>query len=217
MVKDFHYHSLHTAIEPLVLTAEPNLLLRGASNVNFPGDPTPEVSVRLLPGDIPAALARVERAWKTIAPEQPFDYTFVDAALDAQYRQEARLGKVVGIASTLAIWIACLGLFGLALLTVIQRTKEIGIRKVLGASVVSIMVLLSKDFARLVLVAFVLAVPIAYYAMRDWLTDFAYHIDISGWIFLIAGIGALLVSLVPVGYHAARAALADPVESLRHE
>ena len=217
VVEDFNYASLHTPVEPLVIAANPDLVLRGAANVDFSGDPTPDISVRLRPENLPATLEQVERAWKAVAPEQPFAYTFLDAAVDSQYRLEARLSRIVGVASALAILIACLGLFGLAALTAVRRTKEIGVRKVLGASVSSITLLLSKDFLGLVLVALALAVPVAYLVMRQWLEGFAYRVGLGPSIFVLAGVLVLLIALVTVSYQAVKAALADPVKSLRYE
>jgi putative ABC transport system permease protein len=159
----------------------------------------------------------LEATWAKVAPGQTFDFRFLDESVNSQYEQETRLGRIVGIASLLAILIACLGLFGLATLSVARRTKEIGIRKVLGASVPTLVTMLSKDFAVLVLVAFVVAVPAAYFAMQAWLQDFAFRIAPGASTFLLAGLLALVIALATVSYHAIRAALADPVKSLRYE
>ncbi len=196
---------------------DPNLILEGASSVLFSSSLTPEIAVRIRGDDLPATMDRIERTWQRVAPAQPFAYTFLDEAVDSQYRQEERISRIVGIASALSIFIACLGLFGLAALTALRRTKEIGIRKVLGASVPSIVRLLSKDFLKLVAVAFVIAVPVAYYAMSTWLEDFAYRIDLGVGVFLLAGLLALVIALATVGYQAIKAALADPVDVLRNE
>ena len=217
VVKDFNFASLHGAVTPLVLVINPRLVLRGASDVGFASSPTPKIAVRIKPDDIPGTLASLEQSWKRIAPDQPYTYSFVDETLDSQYRQEERLGQIVSLASLLAIVIACLGLFGLAALAVARRTKEIGVRKVLGASASSLALLLSKDFAKLVLVAFVLAVPAAYLAMEWWLQDFAYRITPGVGTFALAGLLTLAVALLTVSYQAIKAALADPVKSLRYE
>ena len=217
VVKDFNFESLHGAVSPLALVINPRVVLQGVSDVGFPVPPTPKIAVRIKPDDIRGTVATLEQSWKRIAPDQPYNYTFVDETLDSQYRQEERLGQIVSLASLLAIVIACLGLFGLAALAVARRTKEIGVRKVLGASASSLALLLSKDFAKLVLVAFVLAVPAAYLAVDWWLQDFAYRITPGVGTFALAGLLALTIALVTVSYQAIKAALADPVDSLRYE
>ena len=147
----------------------------------------------------------------------PFEYGFLDDDLNAQYQDDARWSRILGYASGFAILIACLGLFGLVALTVAARTKEIGIRKVMGASVTGLTVLLSKDFARLVIVALVVAAPVAYFVMEAWLATFAFRVEISWPIFLMAGLAALGIALATVSVQTIRAALGDPVESLRYE
>ena len=147
----------------------------------------------------------------------PFSYRFLDADFDQMYRSEQRIGKISLVFATLTILIACLGLFGLITYIAEQRTKEIGVRKVLGASVFSIVGLLSKDLLRLVLIALVIASPMAYFATNKWLQDFAYRIDISWWIYALVGIGAILIALLTVSYQAIKAALMNPVKSLRTE
>lgn len=144
-------------------------------------------------------------------------YAFADEQFDLQYRNDERFGTLFGLFAALAIFIACLGLFGLAAFTAQKRTKEIGVRKVLGASVGGLVALLSKDFLGLVLAAFVIAAPEAYYVMNRWLEDFAYHIDMSWPIFLLAGLTALGIALLTVSYQSIKAALANPVKSLRYE
>jgi len=203
VVKDFHLTSLHEEIRPVML------------NIN-PGSYA-QLLLRLRPGDASATLASLENHWRTFAPDWPFEYAFLDQRLNQLYRAEHQLGELFGYFAVLAIFIACLGLFGLAAFTAERRTKEIGIRKALGASVPGLVVLLSRDFARLMLIAFVLAAPLAYFLMNRWLDDFAYRIEISFTIFLLAGLAALGVALLTVSYQAVAAALADPVKSLRYE
>ena len=152
-----------------------------------------------------------------MAPGMPFSYQFLDDSFDDMYRAEQRVGKIALVFSILAILIACLGLFGLATFIAEQRTKEIGIRKVLGASVQGLVQMLSKDFLYLVLIAFVIAVPIAWWLMAKWLQDFAYRVNIGWWIFLAAGVLAGLIALLTVSFQAVRAALTNPVKSLRTE
>src|SRR5690606_23642639 len=146
-----------------------------------------------------------------------YRYRFYDETLEAMYRQERQVGRLINLATAITILISCLGLFGLATLIAFQRTKEIGIRKVLGATVTGIVGLLSKDFVKLVLIAIVIASPIAWWAMNNWLADFAYRIDIQWWMFAAAGVAAVVIALLTVSWQAIRAAVANPVDSLRDE
>ncbi|MEM6783540.1 MAG: ABC transporter permease [Bacteroidota bacterium] len=175
------------------------------------------VLVKLNPGPADVALAAIEDVWKTVAPDRPFAPEFLDEQMDALYRAEARLSQVVGVFAMLAVVVACLGLFGLASYTAERRRKEIGVRKVLGASVPGLVLLLAKDFLVLVTVASVLAAPLAWWAMRGWLADFAYRIDLGPGLFLAAIGLALMVALATVAGQSLRAASLDPVRSLRHE
>ena len=203
VVRDFHYQSLHHRIAPLVLQMNP----QGRDHF----------VMRLQAADLPGTLAHLESVWKQFLPDRPFEYYFLDASFDRLYRAEQQKATLLSIFTILSLIIACLGLFGLAAFTAEQRTKEIGVRKVLGASLADIVVLLSKGFAGLVLVAFVVATPLAYFGANWWLANFAYRVDISWPIFLIAGLAALGIAVLTVGYQAVKAAMADPVESLRYE
>ena len=203
VVKDFNYRSLRQQVDPLFLWILPSW--------------TAYLTLRVRTEDVTQAVADVERLWKDVAPQRPFTYTFLDDQFNQQYQAEEHFGKLFGYFALLAIFIACLGLFGLASFTAQERTREIGVRKVLGATVPQIIVLLSKDFAWLVLLAFVVAAPVAYLAMEEWLTGFAYRTAISWWIFLIAGLAALGVAVLTISYQSIKAALANPVESLRYE
>ncbi|MCB0531501.1 MAG: ABC transporter permease [Lewinellaceae bacterium] len=214
---DFNFESLHSKVEPLVLAVEPVGLVRIASDITMADAPNPKISVKISGKNIPATISQLRMAWQKVAPEQAFDYTFLDNNLDKQYRSESRLGQLIGLATGLAILIACLGLFGIATLTIAQRTKEIGVRKVLGATVAGIVGLLSKDFLKLVLFALVIASPVAYFFMDNWLADFAYRISIQWWVFLLTGTLAVVVAFLTVSFQSVRAALANPVESLRSE
>jgi putative ABC transport system permease protein len=167
--------------------------------------------------DANKAIAAVEDAWKKYSPEYPFNYSFVDEDYDAMYKTELRTGMLFNIFSVVAILISCLGLFGLAAYTAQVKTKEIGIRKVLGASVVNIVQLLAKDFISLVLVALVIAIPLGWWAMHNWLQDYAYRINLGWWVFVLAGVIAILIAIITVSMHALRAALANPVKSLKAE
>ncbi len=203
VVKDFHFKSLHQKIEPLVLDLKTEWSMTAA--------------IRLAPGDFRNALDFMGTQWRLFEPEQPFGYGFLDSSLDRLYRAEKRLGRLFSSFTLLAIFVASLGLFGLAAFSAEQRTKEIGVRKVLGASVAGIVGLLSKDFIKLVLLANVIAWPLAWYAMNKWLQDFAYRVDIDWSVFALAGGIALCIALLTVSTQAIKAALANPVEALRYE
>ena len=203
VVKNFHSQSLHEPIKPLVLMLEP----RG-------GD---VILVRTEPGKTKEALASLEKATRQFNPGFPFEYHFLDELFAEQYQSEMTIGKLINYFAGLAIFISCLGLFGLALFTAEQRTKEIGIRKVLGASVTNIVALLSQDFLKLVLLANFLAWPIAWWAMHTWLQNFAFKAELGWWIFVLAGLATLLIALFTVSIQAVRSAVANPVNSLRSE
>jgi putative ABC transport system permease protein len=175
------------------------------------------ISIKISGNNIPAALSHIENTWKKFLPETPYDYSFLDERFADLYQAEQQQGSIFTIFSFIAIFIACLGLFGLSAFTITQRIKEIGIRKVLGASVSSILALLSKDFMKLVIIASIIAFPIAWYVMHNWLQDFAYRISIPWWVFIIAGIAAALIALVTISVQAIKAGVANPVKSLRTE
>ncbi|NIR50297.1 FtsX-like permease family protein [candidate division KSB1 bacterium] len=203
VVKDFHYASLHSAINPLVLFISPR-------DFQY-------LLVKVSPRDISATLDFLSDKWAEFAPHRPFEYQLLDQQFDALYRSEEQLQRFFSIFAALAILIACLGLFGLAAFTAEQRTKEVGIRKVLGASIPSILILLSKEFTRLVMVAIAVASPIAYLVMSNWLADFAYRVELKALTFVVAGTVALTIALATVSFQAIRAALSNPVDALRYE
>lgn len=203
VIRDFHLRSLRNKIEPLVLVLHEDR-----------GD---KLLVRITPQNVPAALTYIRNVYEAVNPNQPFEYTFLDQTFAEQYRSDERKGDLFLGFSGMAIFIACLGLFGLATFTAEQRTKEIGVRKVLGASVASIVTLLSKDFLKPVVVAIILATPVARYAMNWWLRDFAYKIDVSWWVFVLAGGLAVGIALLTVSFQSIKAALMNPVKSLRSE
>ncbi|MBD2751581.1 ABC transporter permease [Spirosoma validum] len=203
VIRDFHLRSLRNKIEPLVL------VLREDRGDRF--------MIRVAPQNVPDALAYVKKTYEQINPNQPFEYAFLDQTFAEQYRADERKGNLFLGFSGMAIFIACLGLFGLATFTAEQRTKEIGVRKVLGASVTSIVALLSKDFLKLVLIAVIIASPIAWYVMNRWLADFAYKINMAWWMFALAGVLAVSIALVTVSFQSIKAALMNPVKSLRSE
>ena len=206
VVKDFHFQSLHTAIRPLIAYLRTQHL---AGNVN--------AVVRINAGKTAETLTQIEAICKKLNPNFPFTYTFTDQQYARQYQSEQVVSKLSNYFAFLAIFISCLGLFGLAMFTAEQRTKEIGVRKVLGASVGSIIGLLSKDFLKLVAIAILLASPAAWWAMNQWLQNFAYKIDIEWWMFGLAGIMAVVIALLTVSFQSIKAALVNPIKSLRSE
>ena len=212
LVADFNFQSLHTAVEPMVMWYAPP-----RTNRTFQGNRFHQMIVRLRGENIAATVSALENTWATFVADRPLDYTFLDAQFDALYRAEQRTGRLFVVFSVLAVLIACLGLFGLASFATEQRLKEIGVRKVLGASVPGLVGLLSQEFTKLVLVAFALAAPIAYFLMDQWLADFAYQTAMPWWLFAAAGLGALFIAFATVSYRALQAARANPVTILRHE
>jgi putative ABC transport system permease protein len=217
VVKDFNYESLHTPVKPLMLVMKPDSVFKRIDNVMFDAAPQPRITVRLQPGNLESQLAMLKANWKAIAGDQDFEYRFLDDSLNTMYREEQRLSTIVKYASGLSIFVACMGLFGLATLVVTRRTKEIGIRKVLGADVSNIVGLLSKEFLIMVGIAALVSFPIAWFALHKWLEDFAYRISISWWVFVVAGLVALVIALLTVSFQAIKAAIANPVKSLRSE
>lgn len=214
---DFNYASLHSAVEPLMMVLDPVAILRLCSDVNFNDLPTPKLAIKLSAGEVGSAVNLVRQTWSRVAPDQSFDPYFLEDTINRQYRAEQRLAQLLSIAMLLAIFIACLGLFGIATLSTARRTKEIGIRKVMGASVTDIVWLLNRSVTRLVLATTLLATPLAWYVMQRWLGDFAYRIHLHPLVFLAAGAGALAIAWLAVSYQSLRAARANPVESLRSE
>jgi putative ABC transport system permease protein len=208
VVKDFNFSSLHDLVQPFALFNAASKTYHTKSSF---------ISVRLQPGNINKYISEIEDKWKNFAPDIPFDYSFMDEEFDALYRSEHRMGTVFSVFTCLSIFVACLGLFGLSIFTAERRKKEISVRKVLGASVQGIAQMLSKDFIKLVAIAFTLAAPLAWWAMNNWLQSFAYRINISWWVFALAGLGAVFIALITVSFQAIKAALANPVKSLRTE
>lgn len=204
VMKDFNYSSLHLEVKPFMISYDPK-----RSNAH--------ITVAAHSKNYKQLLGKIESIWHKDLPETPFEYAFLDAEIQKQYDTEVTLSRIINSFTLMAILISCLGLFGLATFSAEQRNKEIGIRKVLGASVSGIVQLLSKDFLKLVLVAIVIATPIAWWAMNKWLQGFAYRINISWWMFAIAGVVAIFIALFTVGFQAIKAAVSNPVKSLRTE
>lgn len=203
VVKDFHFRGLQEVIKPLSLRIEP-----GACDL---------VYLNIDGRHLPATIAAVERTWKQLLPDKPFSYFFLDEFFDKQYRSEARFGHLFLYFAILAIFISCLGLMGLASYSTLQRMKEIGIRKIIGATTGNIVFLLSRDFIWLVLLSFLVASPLAWIFMHRWLNDFHYRIDLEWWFFASAGILAMLIALLTISFQAIKAAVTNPVETLRTE
>ncbi|HJP63846.1 MAG TPA: FtsX-like permease family protein, partial [Mucilaginibacter sp.] len=203
VVADSHQKSLRYAIEPTFF--RPQLRI-GA-----------QISVKMSTSNPTETVAAIKALYNKFFPGNLFDYAFLDQRYNDQYKNDALFGKAFGIFGGFAIFIACLGLLGLSLFATLQRTKEIGVRKVLGASVANIVLLLSRDFIKLVVIAIVIAIPVAWIILHNWLQDFAYHIGISWWIFGLSGIVAVLVALATISFQAVKAAGANPVKSLRSE
>jgi ABC-type antimicrobial peptide transport system permease subunit len=204
ILKDYHTHSLREPIKPVILDVK---------EYEYFG----MIIVRAIPGKAKEALSSLKKVYKVINPNYPFAYQFVDEEYKNLYSNEMIISKLSVLFATLAILISCLGLLGLVMFSAEQRTKEIGIRKVLGASISSIIGLFSKDFLKLIVIAFLIAAPIGWYSMNHWLQDFAYKIDITWWTFALAGGVSILITLIIVSYQAIKAAITNPVTSLRSE
>ena len=202
VVKDFHFSSLRDNISPVTLYLENNY---------------DALSIKINTKNLPALLAQIKNKWNSLAPNQHFAYSFMDQDFEATYRSEQRIGKILMIFTSLAIAIACLGLFGLAAYAAEQRTKEIGIRKVLGADVTVIVAMLSKDFIKLVLIAILISSPLAWFFMQKWLQGFAYRVNFQWWIIALAGAGAILIAFITISFQSVKSALANPIKSLKTE
>lgn len=204
VLKDFHFEDLHLPIAPYGYN------LSSGTEFNY-------LMVHAKPGDVSPLLKSIETSWRKLNPNEPFEYSFLDEDFQKNYIAEERTSSIVAYFTLIAILISCLGLFALATFSAEQRIKEIGVRKVLGASVAGIVTLLSKDFLKLVAIAIVIATPLAWYVMHQWLQDFAYRISLSWWVFVLAGIIAVIIAFITISFQAIRAANANPVKSLRTE
>ena len=203
LMKDFHYQPAVNKIEPIALFLSPE-------DINY-------MLVRIPPGNVSNTMAEISRTWEQVIPNYPFEYQFLDETIDRMYRDRERIGSVIRYFTLLTIFIACLGLFGLASFSAEQRTKEIGIRKALGASASGITALLCREFLLLVLLAAVIATPLSYLVMKNWLQEFASRISLHPGYFLLAMVLVLLIALFSVAFQAIRASAANPVRSLRYE
>ena len=203
VVKDFHFKSLQDNIKPMTMA--------------FGKEKADLLAVKIRPDDVQATLAGIQLKWESILPNDTFNYYFLDQAFDRQYRAQERFGNLFLAFAFLAILISCLGLLGLAAYSTLQRKREIGIRKVIGSSVLGIVHLVSKEFLKLIAISFLIATPIAWFVMDAWLQDFAYRIEVQWWVFALAGIFTLAIAILTVSFHAFKAAIANPVKSLRAE
>jgi putative ABC transport system permease protein len=203
VIKDFNFRSLHSKISPLTVIFQPN-------RYNY-------LLLKIKSKDIPGTLNRISETWASVVPQFSFEFDFLDDKIDAEYKTDYRIEDIINSFTFLIIFIACLGLFGLASYTAEQRTKEIGIRKVLGSSITNIVILQTKEFSKWILIANIIAWPVAYFAMQSWLEGFAYRAELDLWIFILSGGIALTIAILTVSYQAIKAALANPVESLKYE
>ncbi len=206
VIQDYHHHSLQYEPRPLTFSQD-----------DFTYKLDSYYSIKVAANNLEATVEQISVAYERVFPYDTFEFYFIDSFFDAQYQEDIRFGKLFGIFSGLTILIACMGLFGLSLHTVVEKTKEIGIRKVLGASVQSITTLLSQNFIRLIIIASILALPIAYFALQMWLANYATRISLHWWLFLLPLAVVLLIALITVSFHTIKAALANPADSLRYE
>lgn len=179
--------------------------------------PVSYIFVRVAPQSLAGSMDKLKAVWKEVAPKSEFIGSFMDENTNAWYKGEEQLSKIFSLASSIAVLLSCLGLFAVALMVIEQRTKEIGVRKVLGASIPNIVFILSQDFVKLVVLAIVIATPLAWFFMQKWLDGYSYRIEISAWVFILVGLAAIMIALATVSFHSIKAALMNPVKSLRSE
>lgn len=217
VVKDFNYASLYTKVEPLVIVEDASIITSGMENINIDNSPVPKLMIRLKPGNMAVATEQIKQVWNKITGDEEFSLTFVDQAMARQYRNDQNLGKIVTIASLLSVLIGSLGLYALASLAMQNRTKEISIRKVMGANEQSLLFLLTKEYVYLIGVCLLLSVPITWYLMKNWLATFEYRVGISPEVFLLAGGISLLIALATISFQTLKTVWTNPVKSLKYE
>jgi putative ABC transport system permease protein len=217
VVKDFNFSSLYTKVEPVVMALDPKVVFSGIENIGVNNTPIPKLFVKLKPGNASATLEEIKNVWNKLTGGEEFIFSFVDDAIDSQYRNDRNLGKIVSIATLIAMIIGSLGLYGLASLAMQNRTKEISIRKVLGATENSLLLLLSREYIYLVLASLVVSIPVTIYLMTGWLSTFEYHVSIGPGLFLIAGGISLAIALLTISYQAIRTAWSQPAQTLKYE
>jgi putative ABC transport system permease protein len=217
VVKDFHYASLYTKVAPLVLVEDPSIILKGTENISVDNSPMPKLLVRLKPGNAATTIEQIKTVWDKITGGEEFNFTFVDQALAEQYRSDQNLGKIVSIATVLAAIIASLGLYGLASLALQSRTKEVSIRKVMGATENSLLLLLTKEYVVLIAICVLISVPATWYLMASWLSSFEYRIEIGVQVFVLAGGISLVIALATISFQTLKTVWTNPVKSLNYE
>ncbi len=217
VVKDFNFESLHTQVVPVVLTMNADFIFSGAQEIGISSRPNPNYSVRIKPGKLSETIKYLETTWQRLYPGTPFDFEFLDERLAAQYEQEENLGEIITTAAVLAIIIGCLGLFALSKLSIESRSKEIGIRKVLGASYQTILYSFSKGYGVLIIIAFLIAIPLSFYLAKEWLTTFEYTIALNGLEFALAGLATMVIAIITLSFHSVKVARANPALTLRDE
>ena len=214
---DFHFSSLHSSIEPLLIVQNPLPILMGISDLDINDSFVPKLGFRYQGSNLLDATKQLQEDWEASFPNERWNYEFVDERIKSQYESEARMNKLITVATILSIVIASLGLLGLTLLIVNSKVKEIGIRKVMGASVFSIFKLLAKSFSIQILIAIIASIPLTIWLMNNWLENFAYRITLGADLFIVSSLAALIVASLVIGYHTIRASRVNPVESLRNE
>jgi putative ABC transport system permease protein len=217
VVKDFNYETMHMAVRPLYMTMNPELMFEAINHLSMSDLPETNMYVKIHGGKLQTTIKSLEEVALSLYPNEPFDFKFIDEAIQAQYEKEANMSKVISSATMLAILISSLGLFGLSFLTLNARTKEIGIRKALGASFAGLLIHLVKDYMLLILISTVVAIPIAYYFIQQWLKEFEFKINITPQHFLLAVLITFVLSLLTISYLTIRSAMRNPVDSLRYE
>ncbi len=217
VVKDFHYASLYSRVEPLAMVQDVGIVLQGVENINIQSSPMPKLLVRLQAGNVLNAIEKIKAKWPALSGAEEFEFAFVDEAINQQYGNDKTLGKIVAIATFLAILIGSLGLYGLASLSLQNRTKEISIRKIMGATEQSLLILLSKEYFYLVIISLLISVPVTWYLMKGWLSSFQYKIEMGIGVFLTAGAIGLVIAFVTIFYQALKTTWTSPAETLKYE
>ncbi len=217
VIKDFNYSSLYTKVSPLAMAMDPMIFFSGAENMNVDNSPIPKLMIRLRPGNMENAIGQIRTVWEKLSDGEEFSFAFIDQALAAQYRNDQNLGKIVSIATLLAMVIGSLGLYALATLAMQNRIKEISIRKVMGASGKSLLLLLSGEYVYLILISTIISVPITWYAMSQWLQSFEYRVTVGWEVFAMAGILSMTVALLAISYQTIKTTMVRPAETLKYE
>jgi putative ABC transport system permease protein len=217
VIKDFNFTSLYTKVPSLVIVQNAEIVTSGIENIGIDQNPIPKLIVRLRAGETTSGLEEIKKAWATIAGGEEFEFSFVDQSLAEQYRADLNLGKIVSVATVLAILIGSLGLYGLASLAMQNRTKEITIRKVLGATEGSLLVLLSREYIILIIICLLISVPLTIYMMQGWLSSFEYRVSIGWVVFLVSGGISLVIAMLTIGHQTLRTAWTQPAQALKYE